>query len=93
MAGHLYVALYFCWSIQVSLRTDIFVHCIADDALREAGIPRVPEGYPGTQDRSTYYRQAGDKAARVLGVKYKTLKESSVDTIKSIRERFPSEAP
>jgi hypothetical protein len=65
---------------------------IADDALREAGIPNIPEGYPDAQDRSTYQLQAGDKAVRVLGIKYTTLKESSVDTIKAIREKFPSEA-
>jgi len=63
------------------------------DVLREAGVADVPEGYPGTQDRSTYYIQDGAKAARVLGVKYTTLKESSVDTINSIRERFPSVSP
>lgn len=61
-----------------------------DDVLREAGIANIPEGSPGTQDRSTYHIQDGAKAARVLGVKYTTLKESSVDTINSIRERFPS---
>ena len=70
--------------------TSISSH-IVDDALQEAGIPNIPKGYPGAQDHSTYHLEAGDKTARIIGIKYTALKESSVDTIVSIRERFPSE--
>lgn len=60
-----------------------------DDTLREARIANIPEGFPGTQDRSKYFLQDGSKTTRVLGVKYKTLQETAVDTVNSLRARFP----
>lgn len=60
-----------------------------DDALRDARIANTPEGYPGTVDHSKFHKQDGSKAARMLNVEYRTLQESVVDTVNSLRERFP----
>jgi hypothetical protein len=61
-----------------------------DDVLREAEIPNIPKGYPG-QDIDVLHNPAdGSKATRLLGLNYTTRKDTFIDTLHSIRERFPS---
>jgi len=58
------------------------------DSLREAGVPGVPIGYPGEDTYDKHNTEDGSKATRVLGVKYRSLKDSAADTINAIRQRF-----
>lgn len=59
------------------------------DALNEAGEKNVPKGHPGSQQRSSYLPQDGSKASRVLGLEYYSTKETAVETLKSLKGRFP----
>lgn len=68
----------FCWQ-------DVY------DALNEAGVQNIPKGYPGTQKRETFSVQDGSKAARVLGVEYFSIQKTTLDTLNSLKERFPND--
>jgi hypothetical protein len=65
---------------------------LTDDSLREAGVPGVPIGYPGEDSYDKHNTEDGSKATRVLGVKYRSLKDSAADTINAIHQRFPDTA-
>jgi hypothetical protein len=62
-----------------------------DDALNDAKVEGVPKGNPGSQQVASYNPQDGSKAQRVLGVQYLSLQKTLVDTINSLKERFPNE--
>jgi len=62
-----------------------------DDALNDAKVEGVPKGHPGSQQVARYDPQDGSKAQRVLGVEYLSLQRTLVDTVNSLRERFPNE--
>lgn len=62
-----------------------------DDALNDAKVEGVPKGHPGSQQVARYSPQDGSKAQRVLGVEYLSLQRTLVDTVNSLRERFPNE--
>ena len=62
-----------------------------DDALNDAKVDGVPKGHPGAQQVASYSLQDGSKAQRVLGVKYPSLQKTLVDTVNSLKERFPNE--
>jgi len=60
------------------------------NTLREARIANIPEGYPSALDPSKYHTQDSSKAKRILEIKeFRPLQETLVDTINSIRARFP----
>ncbi|KAF8332666.1 D-lactaldehyde dehydrogenase [Cantharellus anzutake] len=59
------------------------------DILRDARVPNVPEGYPGCDKNTKTNYQDGSKAERVLGLKYTHTKDTVIDTLMSIRTRFP----
>ncbi|KAI1799324.1 NAD(P)-binding protein [Daldinia bambusicola] len=58
----------------------------AREALPEAWARRLPVGKPGDQSPEEAYTVDGSKAARVLGVKYGTLKDTVVETYKQLFE-------
>lgn len=62
-----------------------------DDALRKANVPNVKAGYPDVPiDFTQFDTFDGSKAARVLGIKYRSLATQAIDTLASIRERWPN---
>jgi len=59
------------------------------DELNAANIPDIPKGFPGEQKGVVFPVIAdGSKTTRVLGVQYRPQRETAVDTVRSIRERF-----
>lgn len=60
------------------------------DALNCASVPGVPRGHPdGPKNPRT--TQSGEKISKALGLKYHSVEETVVDTVTSLRERFPEE--
>lgn len=66
---------------------------LIDDALDKSGVQGVPKGFPGSQSdkRHTFSLQDGSKAARVLGVEYPSPQKTFVNTLNSLKERFPKD--
>jgi len=62
------------------------------DILREAAVSNIPEGYPGQDQAVVHNPEDGSKATRLLGLKYTTMKETVIDTLNSIQQRFPAAA-
>jgi len=58
-----------------------------DDPLRQAGVAKIPEGYPGVQDPLIYHI----RDARVLGITYTSLKGSPVPSSPFGRDSFPKQ--
>lgn len=57
------------------------------DALNDAGVPDIRKGNPGAGKDVPHNAQSGEKATRVLGIKYKTIGESAKDTVEALRSR------
>jgi len=57
------------------------------DALNDAGVPNIRKGDPGAGKNVPHNAQSGEKATRVLGIKYKTIGESAKDTVEALRSR------
>lgn len=71
--------------------TDNLTFDSIDDALRKANVPNVKAGYPdATIDFTKFETHDGSKATRVLGLKYRSLATQAIDTLASIRERWPN---
>ncbi|KAF8335947.1 NAD-binding protein [Cantharellus anzutake] len=62
------------------------------DELYEAGITDIPIGVPGSWKAKPFeIIMDGSKASDVLGLKYRTIRETAVDGLNSLRERFGKE--
>jgi len=68
-------------------------YCVQDfyDILNASGIPSVPIGFPSSPILKSQVRsiESGAKIEKVLGLKYHDAKDTVVDTVLSLRERFP----
>jgi len=59
------------------------------DELYEAGITDIPRGVPGSwKEKPFEVIMDGSKAENVLGLKYRTIRETALDGLNSLRERF-----
>jgi len=47
----------------------------------------IPKGIPGAGKAAVDIPLSGEKAVRVLGIKYKTMSECAKDTVEAIRSR------
>lgn len=60
------------------------------NALREARVANIPEGYPAALDKSKYHTKDTTKAKQILGIdSWRSLQEMAADTVNSINARFP----
>jgi len=59
------------------------------DILHDAGVEDIPKGFPGCDKDTKFIYHDGSKAERVLKFKYIDTKDTVVDTLRSVRKRFP----
>ena len=60
-----------------------------DDILRDAEVQNVAKGHPGCDKDTKFIYHDGSKAERVLGFKYIDTRDTVIDTLQSVRKRFP----
>lgn len=62
------------------------------EVAQKAKLPDLPEGYPGAAAGVVHHKDDASKSEKILGMKYRSIDETVVDGINSLRERFPKTA-
>ena len=60
------------------------------EVAQAAKLPDLPEGYPGAATATVHHKDDATKSEKILGMKYRSIEETVVDGLNSLRERFPS---